>query len=168
MSAFFSPRKLELVSLFFLSLSLFWIWGGFSPSGQTSIVTDHKEKLGVDKNLSGTPQIVVRVSNPLPPTREMWGPWESPRVQGGRGDPHHVKSPLYLKSGKKNLNLPRWRQWSAAWRGSRSWPRTPESPSLWASLPLPSALSPEPQGPGPPFSGLELRKVPHLPGTCSP
>lgn len=95
------------MSLFFpLSLSLSWIWGGFSPSGQTSIVTDHKEKLGVDENLSGTPQIVVRVSNPLPPTREMWGPWESPRVQGGRGDPHHVKSPLYLKSGKRISTYP--------------------------------------------------------------
>lgn len=63
-------------------LSLFWIWGGFSPSGQTSVVTDHKEKLGEDKNLSGTLRIVVHVSNPLPPTREKWSPWESPRAQG--------------------------------------------------------------------------------------
>lgn len=43
------------------------------------------------------------------------------------------------------------------------------NPGVPKSLGLPaSALSLEPQGPGPPFSGLELHKVPHLPGTCSP
>lgn len=50
-----------------------------------------------ETRISGTPQIFVRVSSPLPPTREMWGPGVSPRV---RGDRSHVSSPLDLKREK--------------------------------------------------------------------
>lgn len=42
---FFTETRACLFFFFFLSL-LFWIWEGFSPGGQTSTVTDHKEKLG--------------------------------------------------------------------------------------------------------------------------